>query len=102
MEDERVVLMSTKGYQSLTASDNGKNLFWTADMDYELPIKIKSFGPGSEAPRTVAQAFYDISEKQGEKPALWIERNGKVLCWSWKQYQADAFAFAKAMHALGL
>ena len=102
MEDERVVLMSTKGYQSLTASDNGKNLFWTPDMDYELPIKVKSFGAGSEAPRTVAQAFYDISEKQGDKPALWIERNGKVLCWSWRQYQADAFAFAKACHALGL
>ena len=61
MEDDRVVLMSTKGYQQIKPSEDGNGLFWTTDMDFELPIKLKAFGPGSEAPNTVAQAFYDIS-----------------------------------------
>lgn len=71
-------------------------------MNQELPIKVKSFGPGSEQPRTVAEAFYDISTRQGDKPAIWIERNGKVLGWTWKQYQLEAFAFAKAMQVVGI
>jgi hypothetical protein len=54
MDDERVVMMSTKGYQALTNSEDGKGLFWTTEMDQELPIKVKSFGPGSEKPTTVA------------------------------------------------
>jgi long-chain-fatty-acid--CoA ligase ACSBG len=102
MEDERVVMMSAKGYQQLINTDDGKGLFWTDDMNQELPIKIRPFGPGSEAPTTVSKQFYEISTIQGDKPALWVERDGKVLSWTWKQYQADAFAFAKALQAIGI
>lgn len=34
-------MMSTKGYQSLVNSDDGKNLYWTTDLEVELPIKVK-------------------------------------------------------------
>jgi long-chain-fatty-acid--CoA ligase ACSBG len=38
----------------------------------------------------------------GDKPALWVERNGKVIGWTWKQYLLEAHAFAKAMHVVGI
>jgi len=86
MEDERVVLMSTKGYKNLVGSEDGKNLFWTTDINTELPIKMKQFGPGSETPKTLSQIFKDTAEKQGDKNALFVERSGKVLKWSWRDY----------------
>lgn len=39
--DERVVLMSTQGYQKLVKMENGQNLHWTSDMRTELPIKMR-------------------------------------------------------------
>jgi long-subunit acyl-CoA synthetase (AMP-forming) len=102
MEDERVVLMSTKGYKNLIGSEDGKNLFWTTDINTELPIKMKQFGPGSETPKTLSSVFINTAEKQGEKPAFFVERGGKILKWSFKDYQNDVFNFAKAMHVLGI
>jgi hypothetical protein len=49
--------MSTKGYQNLVDAKDGKNLYWTSEIDTELPIKIKSSGFGSEPPTTLAQLF---------------------------------------------
>ena len=31
-----------------------------------------------------------------------IERNGKILTWTWKNYLNDASAFAKSLHSLGI
>lgn len=102
MEDDRIVMMSTKGYQQLVGQDDGKNLFWTTDINMELPIKMRPFGPGSEKPRTMSSLFKETSDRQGDKPALFVERNGKILKWSWKDYQTDVYNFAKAMHVLGI
>ena len=102
MEEDRIVMMSTKGYQSLVNSQEGKNLYWTADIDTELPIKIKTSGYGSEAPTTLASLFRKTAIRQGDKPAIYIERGGKVLSWTWTQYLKDVNAFAKAMHAVGV
>jgi len=57
MEEDRIALISTKGYQQLIGSQDGKNLYWTTDIDCELPIKIKQFGSGSEAPLTISDVF---------------------------------------------
>jgi len=54
MEDERFVMMSTKGYQNLVKSEDGKNIFWTTDINTELPIKMKPTGNASEPPKTVS------------------------------------------------
>lgn len=94
-------MMSTKGYQELVKSEDGKNIFWCTDINTELPIKMKSTGNAAEPPRTLSQAFMETSLKQGDKPALFVERDGKVFKWSWKQFCGEAFAFAKAMHVIG-
>jgi len=79
MEEERIVMMSTNGYQKLVDSKDGKNLWWTTEIDAELPVKIKQFGPGSEPPVTLSDLFRATATKQGERPAFYIERGGKVL-----------------------
>ena len=83
-------------------AQDGKNLYWTSEIDVEIPIKIKTSGFGSEAPTTLSQLFIKTALKQGDKPAIYIERGGKVLSWTWSQYLKDVNAFAKAMHAVGV
>jgi hypothetical protein len=61
--EDRIVMMSTKGYQSLVNSTDGKNLYWTTDSEVELPIKIKHSGVGSETPMTVSQLFRQTATK---------------------------------------
>lgn len=55
MDEDKIVMMSTKGYAQLVpnAGADGKNLYWTTDIDAELPIKIRQNGFGSEAPVTL-------------------------------------------------
>lgn len=95
-------MMSTKGYQSLVDSKDGKNLYWTTDIDCELPIKMRQFGPGSEPPITLSELFRITATKQGEKPAFYVERGGKVASWTWSQYLKEVDAFAKAMQVVGV
>lgn len=46
--------------------------------------------------------FKRTVQLRGDKPAFYIERQGKVLSWTWNQYWRDAEAFAKALHSLGV
>jgi long-subunit acyl-CoA synthetase (AMP-forming) len=40
--------------------------------------------------------------RQGDKPALFVERSGKILKWTWREYFRDCSLFAQAMHVLGV
>ena len=40
--------MSKEGLISLVKSDDGRNIYWTEDINTELPIKLKNSGYGSE------------------------------------------------------
>ncbi len=102
MEEERIVMMSTKGYQELVGSQDGKNIYWTTDIDVELPIKMKQSGPGSEAPISVPDQFRNTAKKQGDKPAFFFEKQGKVIRVSWNEYLRDVDLFGKAMHVIGV
>jgi long-subunit acyl-CoA synthetase (AMP-forming) len=46
--------------------------------------------------------FEETVKEQGDKVALLIERGGKILKWTWKDYQRDVHLFTKAMHKLGI
>ena len=102
MEEDRIALVSTKGYQQLIGSTDGKNLWWTTDIDVELPIKVRQFGPGSEPPMTIPDLFKRTTAKQGDKPAFYIERQGKVLSQTWNQFYKESESFAKAMSVVGV
>lgn len=97
MVDDRVVIMSTQGYNNLVKPENGKGLHWVCDINAELPVKIRQSGPGSERPTTIPQMFLNAVKSGGDRASMLVERDGKVLTWTWNQYYADSIAFAKAM-----
>ena len=97
-DEDKVVLMSTKGYQQLVSgTEDGKNLYWSADINTELPIKMAQSGIGASPPITLCRQFMEICKKQGDKVAMQVEREGKVLKWTWNEYYNDVMCFAKAM-----
>lgn len=68
----------------------------------ELPIKIRQSGKGSEAPTTVSRIFRKTAKTFSDHSALFVERNNKVLKWTWNEYSRDANLFAKALIAVGV
>ena len=102
MSDDRVVMMSAAGYKGLVDTKDGKGLHWTCDINDELPVKMRQSGPGSEVPFTLCQLFTNAVRSGQDRPAMWVERDGQKLCWTWNQYYADALSFAKACTSLGV
>ena len=102
MVDDRVVMVSSEGYKSLLQSDSGKGLNWTCDIRSELPIKMKPSGPGSERPFTVCQMFMNSVKSGSDRPAMYVEREGKKLCYSWADYGKQAIRFAKSLNYMGV
>lgn len=83
MTDDRVVMMSSSGYQQLVNTSNGKGLHWTSNIHDELPVKMRQSGPGSEVPFTMPQMFQNAVNSGQDRPAMWIERGGAKICWTW-------------------
>ena len=102
MSDDRNVMMSASGYQSLVSPEGGKGLHWTVNVNDELPVKMRPSGPGSEVPFTLGQMFKNSVRSGQDRPAMWVERNGRKLSWTWNQYYQDAMRFAKACHHLNV
>ena len=59
-------------------------------------------GAAAEPPTTICKKFLEMVKKQGDKYAMQVERDGKVLKWTWNDYYNDVINFAKAMHVLGV
>ena len=86
MVDDRIVMMSTQGYKTLVNPENGKGLHWATDVHAELPIKCRQEGFGSERPMTIPQLFKACVKQHGQRNAMYVERQGKVVSWTWDQY----------------
>ena len=102
MSDDRVIMMSSQGYKDLVGHTNGKGIYWTTDINAELPIKIRQSGPGSERPFTLCQLFMNTVESGGDRPAMYVERGGKYLCWTWQEYNRDVRLFSRACASLNV
>jgi long-chain-fatty-acid--CoA ligase ACSBG len=100
MADDRVVVMSSQGYKALVNPVDGKGLHWVTDVNSEIPIKVRASGPGSEKPVTIPQLFINQVKASGSRNAIFIERDSKVVNWSWDQYFSDVMKFAKACNKL--
>ena len=87
MADDRTVMMSTEGYKTLCNIQNGKGLHWATDVHAELPIKVRPTGMGSERPMTIPQLFLDCVKQHGQRNAMYVDRDGQVLSWTWDQYK---------------
>ena len=53
------IYMSSQGYKNLMdIQKDGKNLYWTTDINMELPIKMGTTGPSAQIrPDTIPNAF---------------------------------------------
>lgn len=56
---DKKVVMTIDGYKKILGIEkNGKNLYWTSDINTELPIKIGDTGISSYlSPETISNAF---------------------------------------------
>jgi len=73
-------------------------LFWTTDINTELPIKLRHEGGGSEPPITLCEFLLKSVQKQQDRVAYYQERNGVYIRNSWNNLYKDACSFAKACH----
>jgi len=53
-------------------------------------------------PETIPAVFRRTAIERGDNLALKVMRDNKELSWSWSQYYNESFAFAKALHAIGI
>jgi long-chain-fatty-acid--CoA ligase ACSBG len=97
------ILMSSQGYADLVGTKNGKNLYWTTDINAELPIKMAATGLGASIkPETIPAVFKRSALERDENNAIKVMRDKKEVSWTWKQYYRDSLSFAKSLHALGV
>lgn len=86
MTDDRHILVSYQTCEQIGNSPNGKDVVWTSDIRKELPIKLMKSEWGSETPITVSKLFVETAAKGSNRSALFVERDGKVVTWSWQEY----------------
>ena len=96
------ILMSSQGYADLVGSQDGKNLYWTTDINTELPIKMGQTGMSSGRPETLSNLFKKAVLEQQDNMAIKVMRDKKELTWTWRQYYNQSMAFAKSLHAIGV
>jgi len=95
--------MSSQGYQDLVGVKNGKNLYWTTDMNAELPVKMSATGMSANIkPTTLPMLFRDAVTARKDNNSLKVMRDKKELTWTWNQYYSDSMAFAKSLYFLGV
>jgi long-chain-fatty-acid--CoA ligase ACSBG len=72
-------------------------------MNAELPIKMAATGNGASIkPETLPAFFKRAAIARQDNLSMKVMRDKKEISWSWNQYYADALAFAKALHFLGV
>ena len=119
------IFISENGLKTLTEekifyTSKFAKIQWSCDINQELPIKMaKSNEPGSETPITVSQAFINQHSRLKdqlclqyiEDPPTQQEENVspfrrdnqiKIHEYTWDLYYQMSFAFAKALHVLGI
>ena len=97
------IQMSSQGYLDLMKVNGGQNLYWTTDINVELPIKMQSTGIGSQIkPDTITNYMKKTVAQRGDAPAMFVQRGKKEYVWTWNQYYHDTMAFAKGLLKLGI
>ena len=78
---EEYLYISPDGLQKLSSiydpKDPHKNINWTTDYKFELPIRMLKSGPASLQPSTLVQVFNEKCITNKSLPALSVKRGGK-------------------------
>ena len=99
--------MSLEGYKKMANIDStSKNLYWTTDIDTEIPIKYrlcKVKGKDALIPRTIPQQLYENSRNYKDWPSLHEEvKKGKWTFWTWGEWWDFSYAFARSLISFGI
>ena len=87
----------------MVGTQNGKNLYWTTDINAEIPIKMAATGYGASVkPETLPLVFKRAAMARQDANAIKVMRGKKEVSWTWNQYYGDSLAFAKSLHFIGV
>jgi long-chain-fatty-acid--CoA ligase ACSBG len=104
--NKEFVLLSVEGYKKLAGTDaSGKDLYWTTDINTEIPIKFKLQSDGRDIllPRTLPQVFQQNAILHGDDVSLHSEPTpGKWIQWTHRECWDISFNFAKSCIAYGI
>ena len=97
------VYLPTEVYQKQIKSTDGRGIYWTDDINQELPITMAGSGIGRNLlPETICRGFLRAASLLENKKALFVQRNNKELTWTWSEFKDSVFAFAKGLYKHGL
>lgn len=104
------VIMSVEGYKKLACTDaagntTNKNLYWTTDLNTEMPIRVKLQQPDGDIlfPKTIPQILLENYENHPDVVSLHAEPTpGKWISWNWRQCWDICFSFARSCIAYGI
>lgn len=85
-----------------SAESNYKNVLWTTDIKNELPIFLGKEEENSMKPITVMEMFEKTVNEEKDNKALFVERDGQWINFTWNQFHKYAISFAKAVISIGV
>lgn len=82
--------------------DKLKDILWTTDIKKELPVFFSTNVSGNMPARTMIDIFEETCNTDPKAEALFVERNGQWISWTWNHYYKEATNFARALIYLGV
>ena len=101
------MVISLEGYKKLAKIDQtGKNLYWTTDINTEIPIKYNLNDEQelpSLTPKTLPQILCENVRTHRDWPSMHAEiPEGHWKLWTWGNVWEISFKFAKSLVAFGV
>jgi len=93
-------LISEKRMCTLADSLDGKRVYWTDNIEDELPVVYSPNGDTTIIPETIPETFIKSASRHPHVPALQVTRNKVTYTWTKQQYLDDVKTFAKAIMSL--
>lgn len=88
--NKEFVLMSIEGYKKIANIErSGERLYWTTDINTEIPIKFKlklQDGTVPMIPKTLPQVLLNNAREYADWPSLHVEiKPGKWTFYTWEE-----------------
>eukprot|EP00357_Protocruzia_adherens_P027081 CAMPEP_0115002396 /NCGR_PEP_ID=MMETSP0216-20121206/17976_1 /TAXON_ID=223996 /ORGANISM="Protocruzia adherens, Strain Boccale" /LENGTH=672 /DNA_ID=CAMNT_0002367973 /DNA_START=282 /DNA_END=2300 /DNA_ORIENTATION=- len=82
--------------------EEGQGLYWTTDINEELPIKMTTDGLASQPAMSLPQCLIRTAENQPTNTALAVKRQGHWQITTWRDYLVACRNFGRSLIKLGL
>lgn len=97
-------LLSKDSFSNLVGSKQGQGIYWTTDVNVDIPIKINP-GSRNDIANCPAYSLHEHMEHRAATtpnfPVFNSNKNGVKKTWTWTQLMEDVNAFGKACIAVG-